>query len=83
MKKSRSLFDSNFEEMEQLQRLFTVNFAAIKTGSNLRTYVSINGIQVENVIDNNSKENDEYRFHDVFHYTFAIMLGWSPCISYK
>jgi hypothetical protein len=76
---NRILFDSNFGEMEQLPRQFTVNFESLNIGSKQKTRVSINGMQVGDVIDNNSKENDEYRFHDIFHYTFATMLGWSPC----
>lgn len=65
--------------MEQLPRKFTVIFDSVTVGSKLKTRVSINEIQIGDLIDNNSKENDGYRFHDVFHYTFATMLGWSPC----
>ncbi len=79
MKSTEMLFDSSYDEMEQLPRKFTVNFDTVKVGSKTKTRVSINGMQVGDVIDNNSKENDEYRFHDIFHYTFATMLGWSPC----
>ena len=79
MRKNKTLFDSGFNEMEQLPRKFTVNFDTVKVGSRIKTRASINGMQVGDVIDNNSRENDEYRFHDVFHYTFATMLGWSPC----
>lgn len=79
MKKNSTLFDSKFNEIEQLPRNFTVNFATVNVGPKIKTHVSINGMQVGDLIDNNSKEKDEYRFHDVFHYTFATMLGWSPC----
>lgn len=79
MKGTKIFFDSSFDEMEQLPRNFTVNFNSVKVGSKLKTRVSINGIQVGDFIDDNSKVNDFYRFHDVFHYTFATMLGWSPC----
>jgi len=74
-----TFFDINFHELEQLPRKFTVNFDTIHAGEKLKTRVSINGMQVGDVIDNNSKEDDSYRFHDVFHYTFATFLGWSPC----
>ncbi|HMK16853.1 MAG TPA: hypothetical protein VK492_01530 [Chitinophagaceae bacterium] len=77
---TKSYFDSSFEEMEQLPRKFSVNFDSVKVGSKTKTRVSINGIQMGDFIDNNSKEDDGYRFHDVFHYTFAAMLGWSPCM---
>ena len=79
MNGNKIVFDSGFHEIEQLPRKFTVNFDTIKVGEKSKTRVSINGIQVGSVIDDNSKENDEYRFHDVFHYTFATLLGWSPC----
>ncbi|MBX7141129.1 MAG: hypothetical protein K1X63_08635 [Chitinophagales bacterium] len=72
-------FDSDFDEMEQLPRNFTVSFNSVEVGNKVKTRVSINGMQVGDFIDDNSKENDSYRFHDVFHYTFATMLGWSPC----
>src|SRR5258706_1333087 len=79
MKTVQTFFDSNFDEMEQLPRKFTVSFNSIDVGKKSKTRVSINGMQVGDFIDDNSKESDSYRFHDVFHYTFATMLGWSPC----
>lgn len=79
MKTITPFFDSSFDEMEQLPRNFTVSFNSFEVGKKLKTRVSINGMQVGDFIDDNSKENDSYRFHDVFHYTFATMLGWSPC----
>jgi hypothetical protein len=77
--KNNTFFDSNFDKMEQLPRKFTVDFETIKIGSKEKTRVAINDIQIGDLIDNNSKENDGYRFHDVIHFTFATMLGWSPC----
>jgi hypothetical protein len=74
-----NFFDSKYGEMEQLPRLFNAHFETVQIGSKAKTRVSINGLQIGDVIDNNSLENDGYRFHDVFHYTFATILGWSPC----
>ncbi len=79
MEKENKFFDSTFDEMEQLPRNFTVSFNSVEVGTIAKTRVSINGMQVGDFIDDNSKESDSYRFHDVFHYTFATMLGWSPC----
>jgi hypothetical protein len=79
MENLKRFFDSGFDEMEQLPRKFTVTFDSVEVGSKTKTRVSINGIQVGDFIDDNSIENDFYRFHDVFHYTFATILGWSPC----
>lgn len=75
----RQFFDSEFDVLEQIPRKFTVHFESIKVESENKTKVYINGKQVGDVIDDNSRISDSYRFHDVFHYTFAAMLGWSPC----
>lgn len=72
-------FDDGFDAMEQLPRNFTVNFDSIIVSGKQKARISINGIQVGDSIDDNSSEEDFYRFHDVFHYTFATFLGWSPC----
>ncbi len=79
MKSTKQYFDSDFIENEQLLREFTVEFDSVMVGTKNKIRVSVNEIQVGDIIDDNSKENDAYRFHDVFHYTFATMLGWSPC----
>jgi hypothetical protein len=36
--------------------------------------------QIGAALTDNSYDPDGYRFHDVFHLTFAAMLGWSPVI---
>lgn len=79
MRTARVLFDSNFDEKEQIPRSFTVSFEPIVINSKAKTKVSIDGVQMGDVIDDNAHEVDGYRFHDVFHYTFAALLGWSPC----
>jgi len=79
MEKTKTFYDSDFDPMEQLPRKFTVDFETVSVGSKTKTRVSIDGIQFGDLIDDNSKEKDGYRFHDVFHYTYAALLGWSPC----
>lgn len=76
---TRQFFDSEFTESEQLPRTFSVSFETLPDSIPSKTKVSINGTQVGDVINDNSLEKDGYRFHDVFHYTFAALLGWSPC----
>lgn len=72
-------FDSNCKEHEQLPRTFTVYFETLPGSKARKTKVTINDTQMGDLIDDNSVEKDGYRFHDVFHYTFAAFLGWSPC----
>jgi len=79
MNKEQTYFDSSFPAMEQLPREFTTVFETVKIDEVKKTRVSINDIQIGDLIDDNVIETDHYRFHDVFHYTFATYLGWSPC----
>ncbi len=72
-------FDSGFPPMEQIPRTFTVIFETIKLENIPKTRVFINGVRAGDEIVDNSKKADNYRFHDVFHYAFAAILGWSPC----
>lgn len=58
---------------------FVVEFTEIIKNEEEFVRITIDGIQIGDVIDDNSYENDYYRYHDVFHYTFATMLDWSPC----
>ncbi|WP_273210116.1 hypothetical protein [Runella zeae] len=76
----KHFFDSTFDEFEQIPRHFTVSFEEVGLGEKHEVKVSINGNrQVGDVINDNSYKNDFYRYHDIFHYSFATLLGWSPC----
>lgn len=79
MTKEIKLFDSDFPEHEQLPRTFTIDFETIDKEGKTMTKITFENRQVGDYIDDNSREVDNYRFHDVFHYTFATILGWSPC----
>jgi hypothetical protein len=72
-------FESNFAEKERLPHTFVVNFTEVTKDGEEHVKITIDGTQIGDVIDDNSYEKDFYRYHDVFHYTFATMLDWSPC----
>ncbi len=36
------------------------------------------GLNIGDRLTDNIKEQDYYRFHDVFHFSYAVYLGWSP-----
>ncbi len=38
------------------------------------------GVYVGDRLTDNAIEPDDYRFHDVFHYAYVAVLGWSPVI---
>jgi hypothetical protein len=71
-------FDDNFSISEQLPRKFSISFDELEDKKTVRVVLN-DSVQVGDAIDDNSYQNDYYRYHDVFHYTFATMLGWSPC----
>lgn len=64
---------------EQIPNEFTVHFQEIKKNTYPEVRVSISDLQAGDIINDNSYEDDGYRYHDVFHYTFATILHWSPC----
>lgn len=66
-------------DIEKLPSRFTVDFEELSTGAFPQVKVTINNDQAGDIIDDNSFKNDGYRYHDVFHYAFATLLGWSPC----
>jgi len=73
-------FDLNFKETEQLQKYFELSFKETQhEGKNEVTVVMDGKLQVGDRINDNSYVEDFYRYHDIFHYSFAALLNWSPC----
>lgn len=77
---NKHFFDSNFSVLEQIPRHYTVHFREVGTDNRKEVKVTFNGnMQVGDIINDNAYNNDFYRYHDIFHYSFATLLGWSPC----
>lgn len=64
---------------EKLPRDFVVRFEELDNDKFPKVKVTLNNQQAGDIIDDNSYQDDGYRYHDVFHYTFATLLEWSPC----
>jgi hypothetical protein len=45
-----------------------------------RIQVFIDGKQVGDDLKDNAYTDDGYRFHDIFHFVYAAVLGWSPVL---
>jgi NTP pyrophosphatase (non-canonical NTP hydrolase) len=71
-------FDEGYKADERLPRHFTADFKEVRDASGCRVSVLIDGGQVGNMLTDNAYESDGYRFHDVFHLSYATLLGWSP-----
>jgi len=68
-------FDLNFPEEEQLPRKFEIHITQRKSG---HSYLRWNGVFIGSPLTDNIKNQDGYRFHDVFHFAHAAILHWSP-----
>ncbi|MCP2728316.1 nucleoside triphosphate pyrophosphohydrolase family protein [Limnofasciculus baicalensis] len=74
------IFDSNFPEHERLPRQFEVEITEVSENNSVKMKAFINGKQIGNDLTDNSYSSDGYRFHDIFHFSYAAVLGWSPVI---
>lgn len=80
MKSEHVFFDSHHDEIEQLPKYFTITFKEVGINDKEEVRVILNeSKQLGDTISDNAYKNDFYRYHDVFHYSFATLLGWSPC----
>ena len=77
---SVSLIDDCFPVEEQIPRNFDVSFKELSEGDKIRVVVECEGVQIGSELTDNAYENDGYRFHDIFHFSYAAILGWSPVV---
>ncbi len=73
-------YDSHYPEAERLPHTLTVQFREIEIDGKSKIEASLNGKSFGDSLTDNSHIDDGYRFHDVFHFAHAILLGWSPIV---
>src|SRR5262249_51461526 len=73
-------YDAAYPESEQLPLTLTVEFREIEVDGKKSIETTINRKKFGDSLTDNSHVDDGYRFHDVFHFTNAIVLGWSPIV---
>ena len=71
------LLDEDFPEAERLPRQMRMSIASEGNG---KTVTLINGRKFGDPLRDNRYKDDGYRFHDIFHLTYASILGWSPTL---
>ncbi|WP_241825314.1 nucleoside triphosphate pyrophosphohydrolase family protein [Micromonospora sp. CB01531] len=72
-------FDNDLESGEQLPRRADFVFTLTRGPEDREMSVlTCNGVQVGDPITNASHIADGYCFHDIFHLSYAAVLGWSP-----
>lgn len=74
------LFDNAFPVEEQLPRRLQVDFLERARGTHRAVILRCNDINFGDRLTDNIEDPDGYRFHDVFHFAYAVHLGWSPVV---
>ncbi len=72
------LFDEAHNQYEQIPRRIEISISERRVGDRTYVYQQCNGVNIGDRITDNKEEEDDYRFHDVFHLAYAAVLGWSP-----
>jgi NTP pyrophosphatase (non-canonical NTP hydrolase) len=73
------LLDQAYPEHEQLPRKFDVAFVETTLpDGRIGVQLFSDGQQLGNSLSDMSWTDDDYRYHDAFHLTYAALLGWSP-----
>jgi hypothetical protein len=74
------LFDTRFDEEEQLPRTLDVEFRERSRDERKVVILRCNGINFGDRLTDNILDPDGYRYHDIFHFAYATHLGWSPVV---
>ena len=75
-------FDVNYPENERFPDEFEIAFNSyLEEGrKKLKIIDKRDGTLIGDPLTDNSYIDDGYRFHDIFHYGYLAILGWSPVI---
>lgn len=77
----RSFLDDGCIEEEQFPREFVAEFNEKQDeNGDKKVFVYINGKQFGHHLKDNAYDDDFYRFHDIFHFSYVVVLGWSPVV---
>jgi NTP pyrophosphatase (non-canonical NTP hydrolase) len=75
------LFDDSFPPTEQLPRHAVFTFTPeIRADGRTVMALRCDGQAIGDPLTDASHIEDDYRLHDVFHLSYAAMLGWSPVL---
>jgi NTP pyrophosphatase (non-canonical NTP hydrolase) len=73
-------YDANYDQDERFPPVITIRFKEKCIDGKFFVIQQCNGINLGDRLTDNRKEPDDYRFHDIFHISFATFLGWSPVL---
>jgi len=73
-------FDEGLAAEETLPRTMTIDVFERVVDGRAFVFQRSNGVNVGDRLTDNAPVPDDYRFHDVFHYAYTAVLGWSPVL---
>lgn len=74
------LFDEEYGRKEQFPRKFRIEMVDEDGGGRSRVRMAMDGKSLGDSLTDNAYSEDGYRYHDIFHLSYAAVLGWSPVI---
>lgn len=74
------LFDERFGSLERFPREFEIQIFEESINGKLYVIQQCHGLNIGSKLTDNRMEDDDYRFHDVFHLSYLAVLGWSPVL---
>lgn len=77
---SRVAYDTHFPEKERFPPSFVARIEQVSSPGKTIVRVLVDGRQMGNSLSDNFYGDDGYRFHDIFHFAYAAVLGWSPVV---
>ena len=78
----RQLFDDDVRipDEERIPHKLNVEFREVRRRGKSVVILRCNGLNLGDRLTDNIRDEDFYRFHDVFHFAYAVYLGWSPIV---
>ncbi len=73
-------FDAEADPEEQLPRVVTFEVFEREVRGQTYVFLRCSGLNIGDRLTDNAMTADDYRFHDVFHFAYVAVLGWSPVI---
>ncbi len=72
------LLDENADPNEKLPRQLEIAIFEREVSGKNYVFQTCQGLNIGDRLTDNAMTPDDYRFHDVFHYAYVAVLGWSP-----
>lgn len=75
-------FDSDYPKKERFPEEFEIEFISFDEDGvkKLKIIDKRDNLMIGDPLTDNTYEDDGYRFHDIFHFGYLAIMGWSPVL---